>query len=186
MARNMQNVIGIVSAELAQTEQQQAVVDKILKGPRGSVPTPFLSMLDAPMLTDAIQRVGEVIRFHSSLSDAYRETAILAVAGAVKCGYEWTYHAPIALASGVPQDVVNATLNDQPIISDERLSLIIDFCRQIAIQRQALPDIMLRAVTELGREATTELIAIAGYYSLLASFIKSTGRDTEIPSKVSL
>src|SRR5690348_11883176 len=90
------NPIGIGPSLDGIGDEQRRVYEKILHGPRGSVPSPFLAMLDVPDLADAIQEVGARIRYSGNLSDADRELAILATAAAVGCGYEWHYHAPIA------------------------------------------------------------------------------------------
>lgn len=160
------------------TEEQRHVVERIAAGPRGSVPSPFLAMLDAPQLAMAIQEVGTVLRFASTLSDALREVAILATAGAVRCGYEWNYHAPIAATAGVPAEVLAATRPGAR--SDdiaEPAATAIALCREVVATGEASAPLLSAAVERLGRTGATELVAIAGYYALLANFIKSGGHD---------
>lgn len=160
------------------TAEQRRVVDLIASGPRGTVPSPFLAMLDAPLLAEAIQNVGAAIRFSSTLPDALREIAILATAGAVRCGYEWNYHAPIARAAGVADDVIAATLPDAPPMAAEELAaIVIALCRALVATGEAGPAELAAAVERLGRTGATELVAIAGYYRLLAGFIKAGGFD---------
>lgn len=160
------------------TVEQRRVVELIAAGPRRSVPSPFLAMLDAPKLALAIQEVGAVLRFSSTLSDALREVAILATAGAVKCGYEWNYHAPIAAAAGVPDEVVAATRPGAPHDGlAEPAATVIALCREVVATGEASAPLLSAAVGQLGRSGATELVAIAGYYPLLANFIKSAGYD---------
>jgi len=177
------SAIGVASADAPMTVAQRAAYDAIANGPRGSVPTPFLLMLDAPDLCDAIQAVGAAIRYGGSLSDVRRELAILATAGAVECAYEWEYHAPIAEHCGVSASVIAATLSDaaEGAGLDEESALIISLCRAAAL-RQEPRDLTDRAVKMLGRRDTTELIAIAGYYGLLAGFLKSAGPNIAMPT----
>jgi 4-carboxymuconolactone decarboxylase len=169
--------IGLPASLDGATAEQRRVVDLIASGPRGSVPSPFLAMLDAPLLAEAIQNVGEVIRFWSTLSDADREIAILATAGAVGCGYEWNYHAPIARAVGVAEDVIAATLPDGRDVAAQPAATVIALCRDVAGSGEAQPGSLAAAVERLGRTGATELVAIAGYYRLLAGFIKAGGFD---------
>ncbi len=91
------------------TAEQRRVHDAIASGPRRSVPAPFLAMLDAPELAEAIQAVGAMIRFSGAAPDALREIAILATAGAFGSGYEWSHHEAIARPLGVPVSVIEAT-----------------------------------------------------------------------------
>jgi len=135
-------------------------------------------MLDAPELADAIQRVGTVLRFDSRLPDTVREIAILATAGAVACGYEWNYHAPIAEAAGVPVEAIAATRPGAPIedIGDPAAT-VIALCRALATHAAPDPALLDAAVARLGRAGATEIMAIAGYYGLLAHFIRWAGFD---------
>lgn len=171
-------LIGLDPDLAGATEAQRKVVDMILSGPRGTLASPFLAMLDSPPLTAVIQEVGATIRYRSTLSDALREIAILATAGAVPCGYEWNYHAPIARAAGVTETIIDAT---RPGARGATISgsegIIITLCREIIAQAIASPETLATAVDEIGRTGATEAIAIAGYYALLANFIRSAGYD---------
>lgn len=174
----MEPPIGLAADLAGASAEQRRVVDLIASGPRGSVPSPFLAMLDAPDLAEAIQTVGATIRFRSTLPDALREVAILATAGAIPCGYEWNYHAPIAEAAGVPASVIAAT---RPSARGTTISgpegTIITLCSELLAQAQASPGTLALAVDQIGRTGATEVIAIAGYYALLANFIRSAGHD---------
>ncbi|MFC0303155.1 carboxymuconolactone decarboxylase family protein [Rhizorhabdus histidinilytica] len=169
--------IGLPASLEGATREQRRVAELIASGPRGSVPSPFLAMLDAPPLAEAIQAVGAVLRFSSILPDAEREIAILATAGAVRCGYEWNYHAPIARAAGVAEAVVAATLPDAFGMEDEPAATLIRLCRRVASEGESDPDLLTAAVERFGRAGATEIVAIAGYYRLLAGFIKAGGFD---------
>lgn len=178
----IQHPIGLDPELTGATQEQRRVHDLIARGPRGSVPTPFLAMLDAPDIVAAIQEVGVAIRFRGCLSDDQRELAILASAGAVGCGYEWRYHAPLAEHAGVAAAQIAATLEDElPADLDRTSSIIIDFCREAVLGRRVRDDLLTTAIVNFGRPGTTELIAIAGYYALLASFLFIGGHDCSPP-----
>lgn len=169
--------IGLPASLAGATAEQRRVAELIASGPRGSVPSPFLAMLDAPSLAEAIQAVGAVLRFCSILPDAEREIAILATAGAVRCGYEWNYHAPIARVAGVAEAVVAATLPGGSGAVEEPAATLIALCRGIAGAGESDPAQLAAAVERFGRAGATEIVAIAGYYRLLAGFIKAGGFD---------
>jgi len=170
--------IGLSASLDGATAEQRWVVDLIAAGPRGSVPKPFLAMLDVPRLAEAIQEVGVVLRYSSSLPPSLREIAILATAAAVPCGYEWNYHAPIAREAGVPDAVISATrARVAGGTIDAVAASVIDLCRAVVATGEARAGELAAVVDRLGRVAATEIIAIAGYYRLLAGFIKTAGFD---------
>jgi 4-carboxymuconolactone decarboxylase len=172
--------IGLDHALTGGRADQLAVYRTIETGPRGSVPSPFLAMLDAPLLADVIQQVGATIRFCGTLSDADRELAILTTAGVVGCGYEWSYHAPIAERAGLDPAAIAATrAKDDSSGPDARTTAILRLCRSVVRDRRANDALLADVIAVVGREGATELIAICGYYALLASFIIIGGHDVD-------
>lgn len=161
------------------TEAQRKVVDVIAAGPRGAVPSPFLAMLDIPELALAIQEVGARLRFASTLPDDLREIAILATGSAMECGYEWNFHAPIAVEAGVDAATIAATRSGDTAGLAEPAATVIALCREVVETGAASPALLGRAVGLMGRTGASELIAIAGYYALLANFIRSANFDLE-------
>ena len=159
------------------TEDQRRIVDLIASGRRGSVPSPFLAMLDVPHLAEVIQEVGATIRYRSTLQDAHREIAILATAGAVRCGYEWNHHAPIARKAGLSEDVIQSTRPGAAPAPSEPEATIIALCQELVANNIAKPKTLAAAIEQLGRTGASECVAIAGYYGLLANFIKTGGFD---------
>ena len=57
-------------------EQRQAA-EAIMAGPRGGMQGPFKALLRSPDLADKVQRVGEYVRFRSSLHPRLNELGIL-------------------------------------------------------------------------------------------------------------
>lgn len=160
---------------------QRALYDRIASGPRGDVPKPFLAMLDAPEIADAIQSVGAAIRFGGALPDDRREVAILAAAAAYGSGYEWEYHLPIARRLGVSQAVISAACSgDIRSLEGEEppeMAAIIGFCRAAIAENRADPVHLATLGATLGRAGASEVVAIAGYYPLLALFLAAAGLD---------
>lgn len=170
--------IGLAEDLAGATEEQRRVAALIAAGPRGSVPSPFLAMLDSPPLAEAIQAVGATIRYGSTLPDPLRELAILATAVAIDCGYEWNQHAPIALAAGVSPEALEAVRKGEGarVLAEPEAS-VVALCGEIVANGRASPPSLAKIGGLLGRTAATEIVAIAGYYPLLANFIKSGGFD---------
>lgn len=164
------------------TPEQRRVYDAIASGPRRGVPWPFLAMLDAPRIADAIQAVGEEIRFSGQLSPELKEVAILATAAAFGSGYEWSYHLKIARDVGVHEaTLASARSGVCEQVNVPRLhAVIITICRHAVLERKVDPGLLRELVEGLGRQAATEILAITGYYQMLALFLSAGELDTSV------
>jgi 4-carboxymuconolactone decarboxylase len=67
---------------------QQAAAQLLIAGPRKGVKGPFIPLLRSPQLLDRLQRVGEYIRFDSSLPQRLSEFAMLVVSRACTQQFE--------------------------------------------------------------------------------------------------
>lgn len=162
---------------------QQESYDLIASGPRKDVPYPFLAMLDAPGLANAIQAVGAEIRFAGTLSDELREVAIMATAGAFGSGYEWDYHAAISRKLGMSEELIQATKTGETaaVEDDDQACTIIELCRAAVLERKIPKSVLHELVLALGRTSASEVVAISGYYPLLALFLSAGELDHPLP-----
>lgn len=160
------------------TPAQRKVHDAIASGPRAGVPLPFLAMLDVPDLAHAIQSVGAAIRFSGALPAPLREVAILATAAAFGSGYEWDYHLPIARDLGVAEATIAAARSGQPSeAATPAEQAIVALCRNAVLNSRVDQDRLKELVDDIGAAAASELVAIAGYYQLLALFLAAGALD---------
>lgn len=167
-----------MEADLAgASEAQRTVAENIAAGPRGSLASPFLAMLAAPGLADAAQRMGAYLRFDSVLPASLREIAILATADAVDCGYEWNYHAPLAAKAGAGAEAIIASRQGQGMQLPDPARTVMEICRALAVSTAIPPQPRDRGIDLLGSDGMAELMGVAGYYRLLATFIKAGDRD---------
>ena len=88
------------------TPQQRAVADAIMSGPRQRMSGPFNAWLRSPELADRLQKVGEYVRFKTSLDKRLNEMAIIMTAQYWGSQYEWFAHAPLAIKAGLDPDIV--------------------------------------------------------------------------------
>ena len=79
------------------TPAQRTIAEAIMSGPRGRMSGPFNAWLRSPELADRLQKVGEYVRFNSSLDRRINEMAIIMTAQAWGSQYEWHAHAPLAI-----------------------------------------------------------------------------------------
>src|SRR5437016_5410845 len=93
---------------------QRALYDAITAGPRAQGPQrfrlvddhgrltgPFAVMLVAPRVGEPLSRLGEAIRYETSLPARVREVAILIVAARWRSEFEWYAHEAIARDVGL-------------------------------------------------------------------------------------
>src|SRR5579864_2248300 len=83
------------------TPAQRSIAEATMNGPRGRMSGPFNTWLRSPVLADRLQKVGEYVRFNTSLDKRINEMAILMTAQAWGSTYEWYAHAPLAIKAGL-------------------------------------------------------------------------------------
>lgn len=151
------------------TPAQRAAADEISAGRRGAVYGPFVPALRSPELTRRLQKVGEYLRFEPQVPPRLREMAILLVAREWTQDFEWDYHAPLAAAEGVSADVIDAIANGRrphALVSDE--AVVYDLFVELRRWHSVSDDTYTRAVDLLGEPGVVDLVALIGYYAMLA------------------
>ena len=148
--------------------QKAAVEDyRALRG--GEVFGPFVPLLRSPELMSHVQRLGEYLRFRSRLGHRLTEFALLMISRAWTQQVEWSIHAPIAIAAGVPPEVVEAIGEARrPADMDPDLALVHDFSAELIGSKKVSDATWARTVGRFGEAATVDLMGTLGYYSLLA------------------
>jgi 4-carboxymuconolactone decarboxylase len=170
----------------AMTPAQKEVADAIKAGPRGSIRGPFNAWLRSPQLADRLQKVGEHIRFNSSLPPRLNEFAILITARHWNAKYEWYAHYPLALKGGLKPEVaadLAKGLTPRGMAADE--AAVYAFCTELRRDRK-VSDATYAAVQKLfGDQGVVDLIAVNGYYDLVSMTLNvaevTTPADGELP-----
>src|SRR5204863_3264663 len=85
----------------AMSETQRKAAEALAAGPRGGVKGPFIPLLRSPELMDRLQKVGEYLRFQSSLEPRIGEFLMLVVSRHWTQQFEWAVHLPLALKAGI-------------------------------------------------------------------------------------
>jgi 4-carboxymuconolactone decarboxylase len=164
----------------AMSVAQQGVADQIMAGPRGAtmkrVGGPFEPMLRSPGLAGTVQRVGEYVRFESSLPPQLKEMAILLTARHWTAQFEWYAHSSLALAAGLDPSVAGAIARgDVPENLDEASTAVYVFTTQL-LQGGAVSDEAFASLSaHFTEEQIVDLIGTVGYYCTI-SFILNVDR----------
>lgn len=163
------------------TPEQRRVHDAITGLRGGHIPTPYRAALHSPELADKWQQLGELLRYRTSLPPRLSELAVLVVARHHDCQYEWHFHAPIALKSGVGNDVVEAIkVGGRPSVQRADEQAVYDYSRELLQSKFVSAATYARALAILGVTGIVELTAFLGYYVMVAMTLNA--HDLPLPA----
>jgi 4-carboxymuconolactone decarboxylase len=149
--------------------EQKRVADAIVSGPRKALSGPFNAWLRSPELADRLQRVGEYVRFNTSLDHRLNEFAILITGQFWGCQYEWYAHHPLAIKAGLkPEVAAELAQGRRPAGMQEDEAIVYDFSTQLHRNKNVDDATYQAAVAKLGEQGVMDLIAVNGYYGLVA------------------
>jgi 4-carboxymuconolactone decarboxylase len=151
------------------TPEQKKVAESIMSGPRKSLGGPFNAWLRSPELGDRLQKVGEYIRFHSSLSPRLNEFAILIAAREWTAQYEWFAHYPLAIKAGLdPRVAANLAAGSKPSGMQDDEKIVYNFCTELRRRRVVSDATFKAAVDTFGEQGVVDLIGVSGYYDTVS------------------
>ena len=162
------------------TAGQKKLYDAIRSGPRsklanssaaqaGPIGGPFNVWLRSPGIGDCVQRLGEEIRFRSSLPAKLNEMAIIITARVWTSQYEWYAHCKLALDAGLEPAVAQAIAeNRRPEKMDEDEAVVYDFSIELHEKKRVSDALYARAVERFGEQGVVDLISVNGFYTLVS------------------
>ena len=155
--------------ETTMSPRQREAYQGIVSGPRKGAAGPFNALLRSPEVADRVQRVGEYVRFQSTIPAALNELAILITGRFWGAQFEFWAHRRLARAAGLPDAVIDAVAEGrQPAAMSPDERLVYDFCTEL-FQDKAVSDRAFEAVVDrFGEQGVIDLIAASGYYSIVS------------------
>jgi 4-carboxymuconolactone decarboxylase len=151
------------------SEAQRRVHDSIAGGPRGGVRGPFQVLLRSPELADRVQKLGEHLRYNSSLPARLNEFAILINARFWGSHYEWYAHRPFALKGGLKSSIADdVAAGRRPAGMQADEAVVYDFCSTLHREHAVDDALFERAKAALGEQGVVDLIGVSGYYTLVS------------------
>ncbi|MBV9861466.1 MAG: carboxymuconolactone decarboxylase family protein [Alphaproteobacteria bacterium] len=152
------------------TPAQKRAEEVIVSGRRGRLSGPFKVLIRAPEICEHAAKLGEHLRWGTSLPARLSELAICMTARFWRAQYEWYAHAPLAEQAGVPAAAIEAIRQGQtPSFEQPDEALIHKICSEI-FRTQRLSDASFaEAVSTLGEAGLVEIVAIIGYYTLIGN-----------------
>ena len=151
------------------TPEQRTMATDLLNGQRGTLNGPFNALLRSPEMGNLAQKVGEYVRFRSSVPRRLNEMAILMTAKWWSSQYEWYAHKTLALDAGLNPAVIDdlqAGRRPSALAADE--ATVYEFCTELRDTRRVSDRTFRSAVDLLGERGVMDLIALMGYYDLVS------------------
>ncbi|PHY05598.1 MAG: hypothetical protein CK528_13270 [Alcaligenaceae bacterium] len=163
------------------TDEQKIYFKSLLAGPisgtgsKGvvqgatSLGAPFNVFLRSPVLAERMRKVGEYLRFESTIPKRLNEFAILITARTWTAQYEWYAHLRLALKEGLDPLVGEELAQGQrPSKMKPDEEVVYDFCHELHTCH-CVSDAHYNAVLKLfGEQGVVDLMMVSGYYVMVA------------------
>lgn len=155
--------------EEAMSPEQREACAEAVAGVRGRVPAPMIAWIRNAELARRGQKLGELLRYQTTLEPALSELAILVCARHWTSHHEWTAHKREGLKAGIAPEVVAAiAARREPELPDERSRAVYDVSRTLLATGRVPAPLYASALAVLGEQGLVELVGILGYYCLVA------------------
>jgi 4-carboxymuconolactone decarboxylase len=172
--------------------EQRRVYDDIVSSRGTWLNGPYAPMLHQPLIAEPAQKLGEFVRYKTSLPQRLSELAILLVARHHDCEFEWLQHQRIALASGVTPALVEAIRTDAmvPRLDADELH-IYQFSKALLETNHVPESIYIDVRDRFGVIGAVELTALLGYYTFIAFTLNAhevplpPGSSRQLPPRAS-
>lgn len=155
--------------EATMTPRQHESYHAIVSGPRKGASGPFNALLRSPEVADRVQKVGEYIRFQSTIPAPLNPMAILITGRFWGAQFEFWAHSRLARTAGLADEIIDAIAEGRrpsAMTDDERI--VYDFCTEM-FRDKAVSDTAFKAAVErFGEQGVIDLIATGGYYSIVS------------------
>ncbi len=160
--------LGVI-AEDQMTPAQKAAYDGVMAGPRKHMGGPFMALMRSPELMSRVQKVGEYLRFMCPLEKRLGEFAAIIAARHYNQQFEWGAHYRQAVEAGLKAEIGDAVREGRrPSGMAQDEEILYDFLTEALKNNGVCDTTYARAVKQYGEQGVIDLLAVAGYYGLLA------------------
>ena len=145
--------------------EQQRVADEVASGPRKEVRGPMHVWLHSPELASRAQKLGEFLRWGTTLDARISELVILVTARHYDCRYMWNNHVGLALKSGLMQKAIDAIdAGRAPFFTKADETAAYAFATEMLERHAVSNETLAKARWALGDRGVVETGAIIGHY----------------------
>ena len=149
---------------------EDAGASATFRAARGVAPFgPFVPLLHHPALLERVESLGRAIRYEGALAADVREAAILATASFWRQPVEWAIHAPEAARAGLSEPALDALAAGRPPDdAPPQVRAAVAFVSELHRTQEVSDGAYAAVLAAFGTAGVIELVALAGYYALLA------------------
>lgn len=151
-------------------EKQRNIYDSIQAGARGKIGIrgPFNPWLRSPGMAEPAQKLGEFLRFDTSLGSRLAEFAILLAGRHCNSPYEFAAHAPLAIKGGLDPDIVEAVrTKKRPAFKNPEEKAVYDFSMMLLEQCFVDDKTYGNLLDQVGEQGVVEVVGLLGYYTMV-------------------
>jgi 4-carboxymuconolactone decarboxylase len=163
--------------ESEMSEAQLKAAREFASGPRGRMNPngPNFALLRSPQLMERTQKLGEYLRYNSSIPTRLNEFAILITARQWNAQMEWFSHNELALKAGLsPEVAADLAQGKRPAGMKDDEAVVYQFCKEIHDNKDVTDATYKAVVEKFGERGVMDLIGVTGYYTMLAMVLNVT------------
>lgn len=128
--------------------------------------------LNSPQVAVYSQPLNRYLRFETGFAGSVRELAILVVARAQDCQFEWVQHEGAALTEGLSAQTIDVVRHRRPVEGlDDTEAAVINLGREIFEDKRVGPETFARALAVFGKRDLVDLISLMGLYAATAALL---------------
>ena len=162
-------------------EQHRGAFDEVATAPGGIGSGPTSILKNSPEMAKRAMHLSDYLRNESSLPKKIQELAMLTAARAMDCQYIWNAHAAAGRREGLPDALVDALRDNQPLpaaAADETavVTLGTEFYKTHKVSQATFQNVL----DQFGRQGFAELTALMGYYAMLS--FNANAVELDLPS----
>jgi 4-carboxymuconolactone decarboxylase len=158
-----------------------SIGNALLGHPLDDTAGPANAFLHAPELGAKVMALGAYVNGESALSPRTKEIVVMTVAARWQAEFEWWAHRRMALANGIDGSVVDAIAEGAvPDLADESDRVLWTVAHQLVTSGHLDDETYAAAEALLGRGELVKVIALCGFYTLVAFLLN--GFDVDVPA----
>ncbi|MEZ5559755.1 MAG: hypothetical protein R3E86_14585 [Pseudomonadales bacterium] len=157
------------------------VANRAVKPTGGHIGGPFDPWLGNPDMCRRLVELAGMFRFNSMVDRRYIELTILTTGAHWKAQFEWFAHEPMARKAGVPDAVIEAIRSGEtPDFVEDADRACWRMVSELHRTKELTQDSYDAAIAHFGAAGVAEIIALAGFYSMVSMTLNAF--DVDLPA----
>lgn len=130
---------------------------------------PYIPLMHHPELAQRVEKLGYCLKFEGHLPRKIYQFIVLVIASSLKISFEWADHIEHAREDGVPDDVIEALLDQDAKIFTDPYNKVYEVIQFILKFKNIPVDLQDHIIKKYGTKGLVEIVVICGLYELIGS-----------------